>query len=87
MTDDPLLEIGQVAIRLKTDERSVRVLSSPGMGWLHPVKIDGITYWRSSDVQQCLSRAKKLHETPISQRDYGFPEECPPAKQHVRRGL
>ena len=69
--EDPLLEIGQVALRLKTDERSVRMLSG-GMAWLTPIRIDGVTYWRLSDVEQALARAKKIQETPIAQRDYGF---------------
>lgn len=73
MTDDPLLEIGQVALRLKTDERSVRVLSSPGMGWLRSLRIDGVQYWRLSDVENCLARAKNLQATPLGERDYGFP--------------
>lgn len=73
MNYDPLLEIGQVAVRLKTDERSVRMLSSQGMGWLSPVRLDGVTYWTLSDVERCLERAKHLQETPVAQRDYGFP--------------
>ena len=75
MTHDPLLEIGQVAIRLNTDARSVRMLSSEGMGWLSPLKLDGVTYWRASDVAQCLARGKRLPATPIAHRDYGFPNE------------
>lgn len=71
---DPLLEIGQVAFRLKTDERSVRMLSG-GAGWLTPLRIDGIQYWHLSDVEQCLARAKKLQATPPGERDYGFAEE------------
>lgn len=72
MTDDPLLEIGAVAVALKTDERSVRILSSPGLAWLTPLKVDGVFYWRASDVSQCLARAKKLQATPIAERNYGF---------------